>query len=99
MVRIGKASADARRFDRETIRAVSDVWDNNTLPLFWAAGTADTEERERRALTVLEWMAGHSERRRGGMAEEAAAAGYESATSASRLDLHHGALCVAARDD
>ncbi|MES4906082.1 MULTISPECIES: hypothetical protein [unclassified Streptomyces] len=53
------------------------MWDNNLFPLFWAACTANADERERRALTVLEWMAGSSERRRGWMTEQATIAGYE----------------------
>lgn len=77
VVQIGEAAADARHFDRETIRAVSDVWDNNCFPLFWAATAPGAEEREQRALTVLEWMAGLGEQRRKWMTEQAAAAGYE----------------------
>ncbi|WP_128981407.1 hypothetical protein [Streptomyces roseicoloratus] len=71
------AAADARLFDREAIRAASDVWDNNLFPLFWAAGTSRAGERERRAATVLEWMAGLGERRRVWMTEQAAIAGYD----------------------
>ncbi|MFD4370201.1 hypothetical protein [Streptomyces sp. NPDC058486] len=72
-----EAAADVRLFDREAIRAASDVWDNNVFPLFWAASTSDAGERERRARTVLEWMAGLGERRRGWMIEQAAIAGYD----------------------
>lgn len=32
VVQIAEAAGDARTFDRETIRAVSDMWDNNTFP-------------------------------------------------------------------
>ncbi|KAK1183878.1 hypothetical protein B7755_040680 [Streptomyces sp. NBS 14/10] len=74
---IAEAAADVRRYDREAIRAASDVWDNNLFPLFWAASAAGADKRERRALTALEWMAGFSERRRRWMAEQAAVAGYE----------------------
>ncbi|GAA2417558.1 hypothetical protein GCM10010420_54890 [Streptomyces glaucosporus] len=74
---IAEAAADARRYDREAIRAASDVWDNNLFPLFWAASTASAGKRERRALTALEWMAGLGERRRRWMIEQAAIAGYE----------------------
>lgn len=74
---ISEAAADVRRFDRETIRAAADVWDNNTFPLFWAASTSDADERERRAIAALEWMAGFGERRRGWMTEQAAIAGYD----------------------
>ncbi|GAA1403569.1 hypothetical protein GCM10009639_48570 [Kitasatospora putterlickiae] len=74
---MAEAAADVRLFDRETIRAASDVWDNNLFPLFWAAGTSNARKRERRAMTVLEWMAGLGERRRGWMTEQAAIAGYD----------------------
>lgn len=75
--RMAEAAADVRLFDREVIRAASDVWDNNLFPLFWAASTSDAGERERRATTVLEWMAGLGKRRRGWMTEQAAIAGYD----------------------
>ncbi|MFE1783069.1 hypothetical protein ACFW9F_10880 [Streptomyces sp. NPDC059506] len=42
LVQIADASADARGFDRETVRAVADVWDNNTFPLFGALSTGGT---------------------------------------------------------
>ncbi|MEU1377854.1 hypothetical protein ABZ442_30015 [Streptomyces triculaminicus] len=76
LTQIAEASADARRFDRELIRATADVWDSNSLPFFRAA-TADTpSERERRALAALEWMAGFGEERRAWVLEQAAAAGH-----------------------
>lgn len=74
---MAEAAADVRLFDREAIRAASDVWDNNLFPLFWAASTANACRRERRATTVLKWMAGLGERRRGWMTEQAAIAGYD----------------------
>ncbi|MDX2675010.1 hypothetical protein [Streptomyces soliscabiei] len=74
---IAEAAADVRRFDRETIRATADVWDNNVFPLFWAVSTSDVDERERRAMIALEWMAGLGERRRVWMTEQAAIAGHE----------------------
>ncbi|WP_406289958.1 hypothetical protein [Streptomyces sp. NBC_00209] len=77
VVQIAEAAADARRYDREAIRAASDVWDNNLFPLFRAAHSAHAHKRERRALAALEWMAGISERRRGWMTEQAAVAGYD----------------------
>ncbi|WP_330237598.1 hypothetical protein [Streptomyces sp. NBC_00525] len=76
VVQIAEAAADVRRYDRETIHSVANVWDNNLFPLFWAAHSADADERERRARTVLEWMAGWGERRRGWMREQAGVAGY-----------------------
>ncbi|MBC6461163.1 hypothetical protein [Actinomadura sp. HBU206391] len=42
LVQIAAAAADARNFDRKTVHEVSDVWDNNTFPLFRVA-TARTE--------------------------------------------------------
>ncbi|GHG62074.1 hypothetical protein GCM10018779_30460 [Streptomyces griseocarneus] len=75
LVRIAEASADARRFDREAIRAAADVWDNTTLPLVRAATAGTHGARERRALAVLEWMAGFGEERRAWMVERASAAG------------------------
>ncbi|MFF1415825.1 hypothetical protein ACFVX6_39660 [Streptomyces sp. NPDC058289] len=74
---MAEAAADVRLFDREAIRAASDVWDNNLFPLFWAASTSRAGERERRATTVLEWMAGLGERRRAWMTEQAMVAGYD----------------------
>ncbi|MGC4946756.1 hypothetical protein ACLQ2N_11255 [Streptomyces sp. DT224] len=77
VIQIAEAAADARRYDREAIRAASDVWDNNLFPLFRAAHSARPRKRERRALAALTWMAGISERRRRWMTEQAAAAGYD----------------------
>ncbi|MFI6530652.1 hypothetical protein [Streptomyces uncialis] len=74
---MAEAAADVRLFDREAIRAASDVWDNNLFPLFWAVCTPYASERERRASTVLEWMAGLGERRRAWMTGQAAIAGYD----------------------
>ncbi|MFD6950093.1 hypothetical protein A6A08_16115 [Nocardiopsis sp. TSRI0078] len=73
---IAEAAADARTFDRETVRAVADVWDGNTLPLFRAAADPAPRARERRALAVLERMAGFGDRRRAWMVEQAALAGH-----------------------
>ncbi|MFF3057371.1 hypothetical protein [Streptomyces sp. NPDC057909] len=74
---IAMSAADVRWFDREAIRAASDVWDNNLFPLFWAVSTSKVDERERRAMTVLKWMAGLGERRRRWMIEQAAISGYD----------------------
>ncbi|MEV2277406.1 hypothetical protein AB0I72_17660 [Nocardiopsis sp. NPDC049922] len=73
---IADAARDARTFDRETIRAVSDVWDNTTYPLFWAATGPSTWSRERRARAALEWMARLRPTRRQWMVEQAAVAGH-----------------------
>ncbi|MDH6129627.1 hypothetical protein [Kitasatospora sp. GP82] len=76
LLQIADASSDARRFDRETISVVADVWDNNTFPLFRAATASTRRGRERRALAALEWMAGLGEERRAWMLEQASAAGH-----------------------
>lgn len=76
LVQIAEAAADVRWFDRETIRATADVWDNNLYPLIWAVSTSRARERERRAMTALRWMAAFSTRRRRWMTEQAALAGY-----------------------
>ncbi|MFH8385531.1 hypothetical protein ACH4E7_32125 [Kitasatospora sp. NPDC018058] len=76
LVQIADASSDARGFDRETIRAAADVWDNNTFPLFRAATARTRGARERRARAALEWMAGLGEDRRAWMLDQASAAGH-----------------------
>ncbi|GHF77140.1 hypothetical protein GCM10018790_64060 [Kitasatospora xanthocidica] len=75
LVQIADAAADAQCFDRETIRAAADVWDNNTFPLFRAATAGTRSGRERRARAALEWMADLGEERRAWMSEQATAAG------------------------
>jgi hypothetical protein len=55
---------------------VSDVWDNNTFPLFLAATATRRSERERRSLAALTRMAGFGTERRTWMREQAATAGY-----------------------
>lgn len=77
LTQMAEASTDVRRFDREAIRAASDVWDNSLFPLFWAASASGIGERERRATTVLEWMADFGEHRRRWMTEQAAIAGHD----------------------
>ena len=37
VARIGESAADGRRFDRQAIAEIADVWDNNTFPLFSTA--------------------------------------------------------------
>lgn len=71
---ITEACTDARVFDRHLIVSVSDVWDNNTFPLFRAAVGTDGQNADARALTGLLWMA---EFRRDWMIEQAAVAGYD----------------------
>ncbi|MEV7597262.1 hypothetical protein AB0O91_07690 [Kitasatospora sp. NPDC089797] len=75
-MQIAEASSDARRFDRETIRAAADVWDNNTVPLFRAVTASTRTGRERRARAALAWMAGLGEERRAWMREQASLAGH-----------------------
>ncbi|MFC8536076.1 hypothetical protein ACFUJY_19265 [Streptomyces sp. NPDC057249] len=77
VVQIAEAAADARRYDREAIRAASDAWDNHLFPFFGAAHSAHAHKREQRALAALKWMAGISVRRRRWMTEQAALAGYD----------------------
>ncbi|GAB7184587.1 hypothetical protein ATKI12_4418 [Kitasatospora sp. Ki12] len=69
LMQIADAAADARCFDRETIRAAADVWDNNTFPLFRVATAGTRGGRERRATAALEWMADLGEERRAWMTE------------------------------
>ncbi|MFF7636143.1 hypothetical protein ACFZB9_23790 [Kitasatospora sp. NPDC008050] len=76
LAQIAEAAADARTYDRETIRAVSDVWDNNTFPLFRAATARTAWGRERRARAALAWMAEFGTKRRSWVVEQAAAAGH-----------------------
>ncbi len=76
VVRIADAARDARTFDRETVRAVSDLWDNAVLPLFRAVTGRPGPERERRARAALEWMACLRPTRWDWMVEQGAAAGH-----------------------
>ncbi|MET7336025.1 hypothetical protein [Nonomuraea sp. NPDC005650] len=85
LVQMAEASADARTYDRQTIHTVSDVWDNNTFPLFRALAARTSWGRDRRARAALEWMAALGVERRTWMVEQSAIAGYnlESSLSAS----------------
>ncbi|OOC55088.1 MULTISPECIES: hypothetical protein [Nocardiopsis] len=76
LAQIADAARDARTFDRETVRAVSDVWDDNTFPLFRAATGRSGRTRERRARAVLEWMACPGPTRWDWMVEQSAVAGH-----------------------
>ncbi|MFF4779291.1 hypothetical protein ACFY05_41390 [Microtetraspora fusca] len=76
LVQIAEASADARAYDRQTIHKVSDVWDNNTFPLFHAATALTSTGRERRARAALAWMADLGPARRSWMIEQASATGH-----------------------
>ncbi|MDT0328508.1 hypothetical protein [Nocardiopsis lambiniae] len=76
LVQIADAARDARTFDRETIRALSDAWDNTTFPLFRAATGRTPRARERRARTALEWMARLRPTRWDWMVEQGAIAGH-----------------------
>ncbi|MEV6106196.1 hypothetical protein AB0M28_15970 [Streptomyces sp. NPDC051940] len=71
---MGEAAADARRFDRETVRAVADVWDNNTFPFFRAATARTPWVGERRATRALRWMADLGPERWRWVAEQSARA-------------------------
>ena len=71
-----EASVDGRAFDRETVRAVSDVWDGNTFPVFRVALARGGSDRERRARTALTWIASFGERRHAWMTERLREAGH-----------------------
>ncbi|MGW4801369.1 hypothetical protein ACWEPC_54000 [Nonomuraea sp. NPDC004297] len=77
LVQMAEASADARTYDRRTIHTVSDIWDNNTFPLFRALGARTSWGRDRRARAALEWMAALGVERRTWMVEQSAIAGYD----------------------
>ncbi|MEV7781765.1 hypothetical protein [Kitasatospora sp. NPDC088351] len=76
LVQIAEAAADGRTFDRSLIVRVSDVWDNNTLPLFAAATGRTGLRREQGARRALRWMAGFGDDRYVWMVEQSAAAGH-----------------------
>ena len=76
LAQITDAASDARTFDRETIRAASDVWDNNTFPLLRAATGRTPRARERRARAALAWMARLGLSRWDWMVEQGALAGH-----------------------
>ncbi|MEO3978604.1 hypothetical protein [Streptomyces sp. CAU 1734] len=76
LAELSEASSDARTFDRQRVVRVSDVWDNNTWPLFRSATARTRWGRERRARAALRWMAGMGAERAAWMAERTAAAGY-----------------------
>ena len=76
LAQLAEASADGRRFDRETLAAVSDVWDNNTFPFVRAASARGRRRGERRARAGLVWMSGLGESRRAWMVAQAALAGH-----------------------
>ncbi|MEU4645423.1 hypothetical protein [Micromonospora sp. NPDC023814] len=73
---IGELAADGRRFDRQAVVQIADVWDNNTFPLFDAALSRPAWLRERRARAALVWMADLAPPRRAWMIEQAAVAGH-----------------------
>ncbi len=72
---IARAAADGRTFDRETIRLVSDVWDNNTQPFVAAASARTPWGREQRARRALVWLADHGAQRRAWVEAHADVAG------------------------
>jgi hypothetical protein len=73
---MAEAAADARTYERDTIHTISDVWDNNTFPLFRAMAARTSWGRERRARAALRWMADLGTERRTWMVEQSAIAGY-----------------------
>jgi hypothetical protein len=76
VIQIAEAARDARTFDRDTVRAVSDLWDNAVVPLFRAATGRTGRERERRARAALEWTARLRPTRWDWMVEQAALCGH-----------------------
>ncbi len=89
LVQMAEAAADARTYDRETIYTVSDVWDNNTFPLFRALAARTWWGRDRRARAALEWMAAFGVERRTWMAEQSAIAGYPLLPPSMGTDRHY----------
>ncbi|MEU7852506.1 hypothetical protein [Nonomuraea sp. NPDC049141] len=92
LVQMAEASADARTYDRQTIHTVSDVWDNNTLPLFRALAARTSWGRDWRARAALEWMAALGVERRTWMVEQSAIAGYDLESllpAPMETDRHH----------
>ncbi|CAL9389016.1 hypothetical protein SUDANB121_01225 [Nocardiopsis dassonvillei] len=77
LVQIEDATADARFYDRETVRTAADVWDDNTHALFVSALGRTRRARDRRARRALGWMADLGPGRRAWMAASAAEAGYD----------------------
>ena len=76
MVQIEAVAADGRKFDREAVRWISDVWDNNTFALFGVAVARTRGGRERRARAALTWMAGFGAERRAWMVRSAGLTGH-----------------------
>lgn len=76
LVEIADAARDARTYDRETVRAVSDLWDNTTYPLFWAASGRSDRQRDRRARAALTWMVRLRPTRWEWMVEQGTVAGH-----------------------
>lgn len=76
LAQIEAVAADGRNFDREAVRWVSDVWDNNTFPLFRVAVARTRWGRERRAQVALTWMADFGAERRAWMVRQAGSAGH-----------------------
>lgn len=92
LVQMAEASADARTYDRRTIHTVSDVWDNNTFPLFRVLAARTSWGRDRRARAALEWMAALDVERWTWMAEQSAIAGYDLESllvAPMETDRHH----------
>jgi hypothetical protein len=62
--RIRRIAADPRRFDRQEIARIADVWDNNTGHFFGVLQTRLWWRRERQAREALRWMADFGSDRR-----------------------------------
>ncbi|MEU8661465.1 hypothetical protein [Actinoplanes philippinensis] len=61
--RIAEIAADGRRFDRQQVARLADVWDNNTSNFFGVLGIRGRWRRERAARAALRWMGGFGRER------------------------------------
>jgi hypothetical protein len=67
--RIREIAADPRRFDRQEVARIADVWDNNTKHFFGILQVRPERLRERLARRGLRWMAGLGPARRAWMVD------------------------------
>jgi hypothetical protein len=67
--RVRSIAADPRRFDRQEVARIADVWDNNTKHFFGILQIRPYRLRERLARRGLEWMAGLGAARRAWMVD------------------------------
>ncbi|GIE28247.1 hypothetical protein Ait01nite_012920 [Actinoplanes italicus] len=67
--RVRSIAADPRRFDRQEVARIADVWDNNSKHFFGILQVRPDRLRERLARRGLEWMAGPRAARRAWMVD------------------------------